>query len=164
MDIGLFLSNLAGAGVFDYVLPFLLVFALVFGILSKTQLFGNESKGINAVIALALGALSLQLDIIPLIFRELFPRLGVGIAVLLGLFILVGLFIPGDAANQTRKTWDIILSVVGAIIFLIIVFQTFNFFGWGGFSSGYWGGDIVGWIVGLIVFVGIIVAVIWTSR
>lgn len=162
MDIGLILQTWASMGVFDYVLPFLLIFAFVFGILMKSELLGKENKGLNAVIAFALAALSLQLDFIPLIFREMFPRLGVGLAVLLCLLILVGLFIK-NSGNDSGKTWNIIFSVVGAVIFLVIVVQSLTMYsGWGGW--GFFSGDIIGWIVGALLLIGVIVAVVMTSK
>ncbi|MEK6927523.1 MAG: hypothetical protein AABX11_03760 [Nanoarchaeota archaeon] len=156
IDIGGILLSWQAAGIFDYVLPFLLIFSFVFGILIKTELLGKENKGLNAIIALAIGALSLQLDFIPLIFRELFPRLGVGLAILLCLLILVGLFI-----KEQQKTWNIIFSVIGAVILIVIVIQSFDMFGWGGF--GFFGGDVVGWVVGAILLIGVIVAVVMTT-
>ena len=45
--IGNMLFQWEQAGVFSYVLPFLLIFAVVFGILSKTGVF--KEKGINIV-------------------------------------------------------------------------------------------------------------------
>lgn len=42
-------------GIFDFVLPFLLVFAIVYGILERTQLFGEKTgKSVNAIIAFAI--------------------------------------------------------------------------------------------------------------
>ena len=55
------LNQWADAGVFAYLLPFLFIFAVVFGILNKTKVLG-ENKGVQATIALALGLLSLQFD------------------------------------------------------------------------------------------------------
>lgn len=161
IDIGSILLTFDSMGVFDYLLPFVLIFAFIFGILTKTELLGKENKGLNAVIALALAAMSLQLDFIPLIFREMFPRLGVGLAVLLCLLILVGLFIKGSGTNS-EKTWNIIFSVVGVVIFLVILVQSFDMFGWGGFGG--FGGDVVGWIVGAVLLVGVIVAIVMSTN
>lgn len=46
-------------GIFDIVLPFLLVFTVIFGILEKTQVFGKEGnntrKNLNAMVAFVIG-------------------------------------------------------------------------------------------------------------
>ena len=46
------LNQWAEIGVFAYVLPFLMIFAVIYGILSKTQILGGR-KGVDATIALA---------------------------------------------------------------------------------------------------------------
>lgn len=46
-------------GVFDIILPFLLVFTVIFGILEKTKVFGKEGessrKNLNAMVAFVIG-------------------------------------------------------------------------------------------------------------
>jgi hypothetical protein len=42
-------------GVFDIILPFVLVFTIVFAVLQKTKILGEKSKNFNVVIALVLG-------------------------------------------------------------------------------------------------------------
>lgn len=44
-DIGNFLSQLEQMGFFAYALPFLLIFAITFGILSKVHIFKNMDFG-----------------------------------------------------------------------------------------------------------------------
>ena len=152
LNIGTVLLQWQSAGVFDYLLPFLLIFALVFAILQKSKILGQE-KGINIIIAVVIGFLALQLDFVPMFFREIFPRLGVALAVLLGLLILIGLFI--DLGDKTK--WpNYVLMAIGVIAFLIILAQVFTVYPW--FSSWY-SGDLIGWIVFGVILVGIIIAV-----
>lgn len=49
-------SLLQQIGVFDIILPFILVFTIVYAVLQKIKLFGEESKKFNVVIALVMGA------------------------------------------------------------------------------------------------------------
>ena len=151
LDIGTVLMQWQSAGVFDYLLPFLLIFALVYSILTKTKIVGDQ-KGIMAIIAVVIGFLSLQLDFVPLFFREIFPRLGVALAVLLTLLILIALFIN----DNEKKVVNYGLITVGVIAFLVVVAQTFSGYTW--FSSWY-SGDIVGWIVLGVLVAGLIIAV-----
>jgi uncharacterized membrane protein len=125
---GNLLSQMEQAGFFSYVLPFLLIFALVFGILTRTQIF-KDNKAINGVIALVVGLLSLQFDFVPIFFSEIFPRLGIGLAIILALLILAGLFF-----DPRNKLINYSLLVVGVIIFLVVLIQTF---GWVGWTSGF---------------------------
>ena len=52
------LNTWADIGVFAYLLPFLMIFALVFGILTKSKLLG-ENKAVHATLALTVGLLAL---------------------------------------------------------------------------------------------------------
>ena len=52
-------------GFFSVVLPFLLVYSLIYGLLTKTEIFGSKddksANSVNQVIALAIGALLLMM-------------------------------------------------------------------------------------------------------
>ena len=129
MEIGGFYGGSIGnlfayweqAGFFSYVLPFLLIFAITFGILSKIQMFGAQAKGINGVIAICVGLLSLQFNAVPLFFSDIFPRIGIGLSVILALFILVGLFLPATSISGVNY----MLFGVGAITFLVVISKSF---------------------------------------
>lgn len=95
--IGETLNKLESLGFFDYVLPFLLIFALVFGILSSTKIF-RDNRAVDGIIALVVALMALQFDLVPQFFSQVFPRLGVALAGILVLLILAGFFIdPGKA-------------------------------------------------------------------
>ncbi len=110
---GNILDAWAKAGVFDYMIPFLLIFSLVFGILTQLKIF-KENKSINAIIALAVGLMSLQFGFVSAFFSEIFPRLGVGLVILLVLMILFGLFAPS-------KTWVTYTFVIVSLIVFVVV-------------------------------------------
>ena len=143
------LSQWESYGLFDYLLPFLLIFALVYGILSHTKSFG-ENNAVHLTIALVLGILALRMGFVQDFFREIFPRFGIALAVLLVVVILMAAFIPGD-----HKTgWSIGIYVLGGIAALLVVFNSFSALGF--FGSGWWyewGAMIVGalFIIGLII-------------
>ncbi len=147
--IGSFLDSLGQAGFFSYLLPFLLIFALVFGILSRLKLF-EETKMVNGLIALAVGLLALQFDFVPVFFSEIFPRVGIGLAIILAILILTGLFVP-------KATWvPYVLFGVSALIVIVILIQSSDVFGGG---IGYWFSDYWPLILGLL-FIIILVAVV----
>lgn len=114
-------------GVFDLILPFLLIFSVVFGVLTATNILGGN-RGINLIIALVIALMALRLQFVSVFFTELFPRFAIGLAALVVAVILIGLFIPKEHAQG----WFIGFGVVGALIAIISVLQTFNqldFFG-----------------------------------
>ena len=149
--IGEMLYEWEQAGFFSYLLPFLLIFSLVFGILTQIKLF-KENKAINGIIALVVALMALQFDLVPVFFSELFPRLGVGLAILLVVLILVGMF--ADPENNA-----IMYSIfgVGVIIVIVILIQTAGIVGW---STGWWWGEnwpMVAGVVILFIIIGIII-------
>ena len=116
-SFGSVLSQWEQLGVFSYVLPFLLIFALIFGILQRVKIF-NESKGINAVIAVSTALMALQFNFVPVFFADIFPQLGIGLSVVLLGLILTGLF------TDSNLTW--MGMGLGGIIFLVIIGNYFS--------------------------------------
>ena len=139
-------------GVFDFLLPFLLVFALVFGILTATNILGKH-KGVSVIVAFVIGLMSLRYQgFFSVFLSELFPRLGIGMAVLLTILILVGLFI----AREEQRYWYYGLAAIGIVIAIIILSQTGERLGWS--WTGY-GSENIGFIALAVLIVGVIIAV-----
>jgi len=151
VDIGMVLAQWESAGIFDFLLPFLLIFAIVFGILTTTNILG-PNKGIHTIIAFVIGLLALRLPIVSAFFAEVFPRLGVGIAVMLVLLVLVGMFVP----DNEKRYWAWGLGAIGVIIAIVVITQSFDQYGW---YSSYNFQDNIAWIIGGIILVGLIIAV-----
>jgi hypothetical protein len=142
-------------GVFNYILPFLVIFAVVYGILAKTKLLG-ENKGVNAAISLAIGLLSLQYDYVSLFFKSLFPYAGMGIGVLLLALILMGLISSDKDAKWANKIW----FAIGIIIFLVVVLAALSDMDWF-LGNGYIWGEAWPSIVALIVLGAVVSFIIW---
>ena len=137
---------------FSYLLPFLIIFALVFGILTKIKIF-EDNKSINAIIALSVGLMALQFGNVSLFFSEIFPRLGIGLSIILVMMVLLGLFAP----NRSWMTY--ILFLVSAIIFITIIVkssQLSEFYFGGGYFWDVYGSLIIAGIV-LLIFIAVIV-------
>lgn len=147
------LNTWADFGVFAYALPFLMIFAIVYGILNKTNLLG-ENKGVQATIALAIGLLALQFDYVSGFYASIFPYAGMGIAVLLVALILMGLAAGEKGMEWTNKVW----FGIGAVIFIVVLFTSLSDFQWlGGLGYGWiesWPALLAGAILlGLMAFV-----------
>ena len=150
--IGDFLSELEQQGFFAYLLPFLLIFAVIFGILSRVKLFA-DSKQVNGIIALAVGLLALQFDYVPLFFSELFPRFAIGLTILLGLLIIVGLFVDPE---EPAVGYGLLL--VGAIIFIIVLIKTSGAISFGDWSWWNYNWKMIAGVVVVLIAIAIIVA------
>ena len=152
--IGDLLSYWEQAGFFSYLLPFLLIFALIFGILNQIKLF-KDNKAINAIIALAVGFMALQFPMVSEFFSEIFPRLGVGLAIILVILILAGMFI--DPKNSGIMY---VMLGIGAIITIVVLVQTAGAIGW---SSGTWWKESWPMIAGVIFMIVVIAVIVGSS-
>jgi len=101
-------------GVFDILLPLILIFAVVFAILEKINIFKN--RGVNLLIAMVVGFFTISNPYVSGFFMYLFSNLGLGIAIMLALIILLGVALKPDEA-----TWKWVFGIVGGIIFLIVL-------------------------------------------
>ncbi len=153
--IGDILFRWSEFGVFAYLLPFLMIFAIVFGILNKTDLLG-DNKGVQATIALAVGLLSLQFDYVANFYATIFPYAGMGIAVLLIALILMGLITDDDKWPAVRWIW----FGIGFIIFLIVLLTSMTDFAWYG-GMGYGWADSWPAIVALTIILILMGMIIW---
>jgi len=147
---GDFLYALEQADFFSLVLPFLLIFALVYGILTKVKIF-EGSRAVNGIIALVVGLMSLQFGFVAQIFPELFSRFGVGLAILLVVILLVGMFLPKSGwVNYT-------MLGIGAVVLVIVLIQTGGAVNWGTGTWFYNNWHLVAGAIVILVIIGIIV-------
>jgi hypothetical protein len=101
-------------GVFDILLPLLLVFTLVFAILEKINIFHN--RGVNVVISLVIGFFSVTNPYVSVFFMYLFSNIAIGIAVLLVMIVLLGVSLKPDTSS-----WQWIFGIAGGILLLIAI-------------------------------------------
>jgi hypothetical protein len=154
-DIAYILNQWAAYGMFDYVLPFLLIFATVFGILVTVNIF-KDQKAVDAIIAVSIALLALQFGKVPLFFSHVFPNMGVALAVILVVIILAGFFIdPG-------RSWIMYtLLGIGAIAAIATLVTTTDDLGW--MSSAFIKDNIPGFVAALAIIIIIAIIVGGTS-
>lgn len=153
--IGELLSKWEQIGFFSYLLPFMLIFALVFGILTKTNIF-KENRMINGVIALAVALMALQFDFVPVFFSQIFPRVGVALAIILGILIVAGLFIDPES-----KWINYVLLGIGVLIIGLVLIQSAGELGW---ASGQWWEENWQMVIGAIFILTLVSVVIGGSK
>lgn len=122
-------------GFFDVVLPFLLVFAIVFGILEKTKVFGvektkdseNTRKNLNAMVAFAIAFFVVGAKSIVGIIAVSMPTISLFLVMIIAFLLLVGAFVGEEQLKMVDKfpkitKWFIALIFVGMIaVFLAAV-------------------------------------------
>jgi len=107
-------------GIFDILLPLILVFAVVFAILEKINIFNN--RGVSLIIALSIGLFTISNAYISGFFMYLFSNLALGIAIMLVLVVLLGISLKPD-----EKTWKWIFGILGGVIFLVVLARAGTF-------------------------------------
>lgn len=148
-------------GVFSYVIPFLLIFAVVFAILDKTKMFSkdndrDENKGIIAIIAVSVGLLSLQFDFVSEFFAVIFPRFGIGLSIFLVVIIFLGFLFPkkSDKDWSNKVAWIGWVVAIGVVLWALSEWDEWSsYIGFGGwFSDNVWALIVLGIIIAVIAY------------
>ncbi|MCH7561741.1 MAG: hypothetical protein IIC67_10340 [Thaumarchaeota archaeon] len=163
-----FVRSLDSWGLTDVVLPFLLIFTIVFAVLEKSAIFGEEKRNMNTTIALVFaliivvphvtGDLPTNYDPV-LLINQVLPSVGVFVVAVVALMIMIGVFGHERVLlGASMPAWVVFVSV----IFLIIIFGSAAEWWSSGFNSwltNSFGGDALAIVIMIVVF-GIIIAFI----
>lgn len=95
----------------NFALPFLLIFFIVFGILEKTKLFGEDKKQLNALIAFVIGLIFVAAIFPKLVVGNLILFLTVAIVVMFVGLLLWG-FVSGEAPKLESKPLKWVVGIV----------------------------------------------------
>lgn len=138
------------------VLPFLLVFVLVFAVLQRAKIFGDNVKQINALIALVIGLIVVSFSYYTNIIVNLVPILAVGLVVILVFLLLWGSVFVGEEFKIAG--W--VKWVFAGLAFLAVVISMMIITGAWDYFKDNWGGSQIFTNVVFLVIVGIAIAVV----
>ncbi len=99
------------------VLPFLLIFVLVFAILQKTEILGKGKRQIDAIAALIIGLIVISFANAVEVINRLIPFLAVALVIILVFMLLLGSLFKGGEFDMPK--W--LKVVFGIIIFIALV-------------------------------------------
>ena len=146
----------------EQVLPFLLVFTLIFAILEKTKILGEGKRQINAIVGFVVGLILIAFPYPRSIIVNLMPLLAIIAVVLLVFMILYG-FASGEKEFKMPKKLTITFGILIAIV-LIVALLIFTDY-WGIIIGNVLGGsDIASNIFFILVIVAAIAIVLWRGR
>lgn len=161
-----FFMNLEEWGLTDVMLPFLLIFVIIFAILQKTKILGEGKKNLNVVLAIVVALLVViphVTDTFPpdadpvVIINNALPQVSLLLVAVIFLLILIGVFGQESVfLGMTAPGWITLLSLIA----IVLIFG--GAAGWwpDGFTQGIediFGTEAVAVAVMLLIF-GIIVA------
>ena len=157
-------------GVYDVILPFLLVFTIVFAILEKTKVLGMEGgytkKNLNSIVAFVTAFLVIASSKLVSVISEVMAN--VVLLLILGVcfLMLVGTFYSSEKEFSFKETspWVKFLTV---LMFIGIVIIFLNALGWLNFIYllfQYWNAEWASSIIFLIVILGFIIYITYDTK
>ena len=150
----------------ETILPFLLIFTIVFAILQKTKIFGDGKKQVDAIVGLVVGLIIISFAQATGIILQMTVFLAVALVVILVLLLLLGSFAEeGKFFEKFPKVLKVLL-----IVFVVLAVTIASVY-----VTGFWQ-YLYDWIfIGtestifvnilfLIIIAGAIIAVILGSK
>jgi len=158
-----FVRILDSWGLTDVLLPFLLYFVLIYAILQKSKILGEDKKRFNTVIALVISLLVVVPHVLRVyppyadvvaITNQALPQVSLIVVAILMLMILIGLL-------GAEATWmgSSLSGWIAIVAFIVIIAIFGGAAGW--WQNWYWfdrffGSDTIAIVVMLLVFAVII--------
>ena len=140
----------------NIILPFLLIFVVVYAILEKTKILGDK-KYTNVIVSAVLGFIWIGAQALVGFTLKLVPLFAVMIVILLGYFLVFGFI--GIAENKGLKiALGIIfgLAIIASILWSAGIFEKI--------SPSSWSPDVLAIIIFLALFGGAIALVVSSSK
>jgi MFS family permease len=120
-ELGIFetlVRNLNAMGFYGFILPWLLVFALVYGLLSAVSEKTKMDKRVNGLIALAIAFFITAYSNIGTYFIGLFG--GASMIIAAGLVIVLFLAMFGISPDATKIEWILGVIILGVILLFVV--------------------------------------------
>ena len=105
----------------NYILPFLLVFAIVFGILEKTKLLGDSQKQLNAIISAVIASIFVGVLYPKEVVSSMILFLTVALVIVFVFLLLYGFVSGGKDGFEIAKPVKIALIIIISIATIIAV-------------------------------------------
>jgi len=111
----------------EFILPFLLIFVLLYAILEKTKILGDDSHQLNALISFVIGLIFIGFVYPKMVVENLILFLTVSLVIAFVVLLLWG-FIVGEGiklSSEGKIKWVIgVLVVIAVIIALLVITGT----------------------------------------
>lgn len=145
----------------DYILPWILVFVIVFAVLEKTKVLGDGKKQINAIVAVVLALLLLGFESSRDVITGIVPYAIVAIIVVF-VFLLIYGFLGGDFKEVLGKGSKIGIAAVVGIALLVLVLVLTNV--WDKVIDFFSGSSVAMNIIFIVIAAVAIIAVIGKGK
>ena len=163
-----FIRILDSWGLTDVMLPFLLIFVIIFALMAKTRILGEDKKKYNLAVALVVGLLVVIPHVLNAyppggdivdIMNDSLPQVSLVAVAVVMLLLLIGLF--GGEAKWMGSSLSGWIAIVALIIMLVIFGGAAGWWGDWQWFTDFFGADAVAIIIMILVFA---VIVWWITR
>ena len=150
--------SLLFSGIESFLFPFLLIFAIVYGVLQRSEIFKGKSD-IDAIIAFVLGLVFATTNYTLRLTYLILPLVGI-VAVIIFMLLVIGSMLYGSSsellqAKSARKI-IVVVSVIISIGLIIWVLSTANL-GFAGISSTAVSTNLSSYAPYIIVFLALVI-------
>jgi len=133
------ITFLGKVGVYDVILPFLLVFTIVFAILDKTKVLGTEKvegrevtkKNINSIVAFVIGFLVIASTKLVAVINEVMANIVLLLILVVSFLLLVGVFFGSkEVTLENFPGWTkffMILLFIGIVLIFLNALKWLSF-------------------------------------
>jgi hypothetical protein len=118
------LTFLQSPALTKFVYPFLLIFFIIFAVLEKTKVFGDDKKQINALIAFVIGFIFVSAIFPKEMVGNLILFLTVAIVIVFVILLLWG-FVAGEEGLKLSGAPKALKWAIGFVIVIAVAFAVF---------------------------------------
>ena len=146
LDFREYIRFLQQIGAYEVILPFLLVFAIVFAALEKTKVFGSDKTNVNMVVSLITGLLLVAQPAIVATINDFLPQVSLYLVV-----AIAGVWLISTLAGKEFKGLTGVWLGVACIIAIGFLFVALNP-NWRNYLDSY-DRDL---IIGIVIVLGLV--------
>lgn len=172
--LGIAIQFLEDFGFFDIILPFLLVFTLIYAILEKTKILGTEKVGdkevprrnINSMAAFATAMMVVAAGQVVDIMRHALPMIILVLVAIISFMMLAGSLMGSKEFSFEKETrWKVFLTITLFISVILIFLGVIKHKSGETWLSIIWEYIKVNWtsgpLISSVLFLGVILLVMW---
>jgi hypothetical protein len=151
-DISYSLQQWQAIGIFDILIPFFLIFAIIFAILQKTQLF-KSGKAVDAIVAMSFAVLALLNPFVTELMKIILQNTVIAVLIMVSLMLIFGLML----GSKKPAAWNFFSWIIGAIIAVWLLGRVADYYelytpGTTLFSTNWWNSNLP-WIIPVLLIV-----------
>ncbi len=144
----------------EIILPFLLVFTVIFAILEKTKILGDDKKQIDAIVGFVIGLLLVVVEPARNVVVGLMPILAIFVVSLLVFLIIYGFAKGGEDVKINGKYIGVVVILAVVVISISLLVLTGHWDSLVNFFKNNTNSNIISNVIFVLIIIGAIVAVV----